>query len=131
MNQSTLDTIHSTFEASKQGAIQFGQVIAQLIAAGVESYHVDYRAGRITFYLPDGSSTDCSFEKPQHGIADAFDSAAVHAAVLGAQQGKVQYPEFKQLTQQAGCVGYTVWIAGRHVSYLGRRGETHVEHFPD
>jgi hypothetical protein len=28
-------------------------------------------------------------------------------------------------------VAYTVWIAGRHVVYLGRRGETHTERFPD
>jgi hypothetical protein len=43
----------------------------------------------------------------------------------------VMYPEFKKLSQQAGCVGYTVWIAGRHVTYVGRRGETHIERFPD
>ena len=41
------------------------------------------------------------------------------------------YPEFKKLSRQAGCIGYTVWIAGRHVSYYGRKGETHVERFPD
>jgi uncharacterized protein YbcV (DUF1398 family) len=34
-------------------------------------------------------------------------------------------------TMDAGCVGYTVWIAGRHVAYVGRRGEVHVERFPD
>ena len=28
-------------------------------------------------------------------------------------------------------IGYTVWIAGRHVACLGRRGETHIERFPD
>jgi hypothetical protein len=44
---------------------------------------------------------------------------------------RVMYPEFKRLSQRAGCVGYVVWIAGRHVSYHGRRGEVHVERFPD
>jgi len=62
----------------------------------------------------------------EHGdavsLADAFDGAAVRAAILGAQQGRVMYPEFKLLSQQAGCTGYTVWIAGRHVTYFGRRG---------
>jgi len=24
-----------------------------------------------------------------------------------------------------------VWIAGRHVTYFGRKGEMHVEHFPN
>jgi len=131
MNETTFSAIRATFEASNQGSIHFGQVIGQLVGAGVESYHVDYRSGRTTYYLPDGSTADFSFERPQHGIADAFDGDAVRAAILGAQQGRVMYPEFKQRTQQAGCVGYTVWIAGRHVVYLDRRGETHVERFPN
>lgn len=131
MNLSTRVTIEATFNASNQGTIHFGQVIGQLVGAGVESYHVDYRSGRTTYYLPDGSTADFSFELPQNGIAEAFDSDAVRAAILGAQQGRVMYPEFKKLSQRAGCVGYTVWIKGRHVTYLGRRGETHIERFPD
>jgi uncharacterized protein YbcV (DUF1398 family) len=131
MNESTRATIQATFDASNQGNIHFGQVIGQLLGAGVESYHVDYRSGRTTYYLPDGATVDFRFETPQSAIADAFDGDAVRAAILGAQQGRVMYPEFKKLSQQAGCVGYTVWIAGRHVVYLGRRGETHVERFPD
>lgn len=131
MNDTTLSTIRATFEASNQGTIHFGQVIGQLIDAGVESYHVDYRTGRTTYYLPDGSTADFNFERPQNGIADAFDGDAVRAAILGAQQGRVMYPEFKTLSQRAGCVAYTVWIAGRHVVYLGRRGDSHVERFPD
>ena len=130
MSESTRTTIQATFDASNQGSIHFGQVIGQLMGAGVESYHVDYRPGRTTYYLPDGTTADFRFERPQDGIADAFDGDAVRAAILGAQQGGVMYPEFKLLSQQAGCVGYTVWIAGRHVTYLGRRGETHVERFP-
>ncbi|CDW94827.1 MULTISPECIES: DUF1398 domain-containing protein [unclassified Thiomonas] len=130
MNETTLSKICATFEASNQGTIHFGQVISQLVEAGVESYYVDYRSGRTTYYLPDGSTADFSFERPQHRIADAFDGDAVRAAILGAQQGKVMYPEFKTLSQRAGCVAYTVWIAGRHVVYLGRRGETHIERFP-
>lgn len=131
MNENTRAAIEATFEASNQGSIHFGQVIGQLAGAGVESYHVDYRSGRTTYYLPDGSTADFSFELSQVGIADAFDGDAVRAAILGAQQGRVMYPEFKKLSQRAGCVAYTVWIAGRHVVYLGRRGETHVERFPD
>lgn len=131
MNESTRTIIQSTFDASNKGTIHFGQVIGQLVAAGVESYHVDYRSGRSTYYLPDGSTADFDLGRPQHGIGDAFDADAVRAAILGAQQGRVMYPEFKTLSQRAGCVAYTVWIAGRHVAYTGRRGETHVERFPD
>ena len=131
MQASIRDTIQSTFDASNAGSIHFKQVIAQLMGAQVESYHVDYRSGRTTYFLPSGQTLDLNSEKPPNGIGDAFDGDAVRAAILGAQQGRVMYPEFKKLSQRAGCVAYTVWIAGRHVTYFGRKGETHVEHFPD
>ena len=131
INDSCRALIQSTFTASNNGSIHFGQVIGQLISAGVEAYQVDYRAGRATYYLPNGATFDLDFTRPQQGIAETFDVAAIRAAIRGAQQGTVMYPEFKVLSQQAGCIGYTVWIAGRHVSYFGRRGEVHIERFPD
>ena len=130
MNEHTRSVIQHTFEASNQGRIHFGEVIGQLVGVGVESYHVDYRSGRATYYLPDGSTLDLALDRPEEPVALAFDAAGVRAAILGAQQGRVMFPEFKQLTQRAGCTGYTVWIAGRHVTYYGRCGETHVERFP-
>lgn len=125
------DIITSTFQDSSQGRIHFGQVIGLLASVEVESYHVDYRSGRATYFLPDGQTVDLAFERPEHGIAEAFDGDKVREAILGAQQGKVMYPTFKKLSQQAGCVGYTVWISGRQVTYFGRRGEMHVERFPN
>lgn len=53
------------------------------------------------------------------------------AAIRGVQHGYVMYPKFKQLSQAAGCCGYTVWIASRRVAYVGRKGETHVERFAE
>jgi len=47
-------------------------------------------------------------ELPQETIEKAFDGDRVRAAILGAQQGRVMYPEFKRLSQRAGCTGYTV-----------------------
>ena len=131
MDENTRSVIQSTFNASNMGHMHFGEVIGQLMGVAVEAYQVDYRSGRTTYFLPDGDTLDLMFEKPGHGIAEAFDGDAVRAAILGAQQGKVMYPEFKQRTQAAGCIGYWVWIAGRHVTYYGRRGETHLERFPD
>lgn len=131
MNENTRAVTEATFEASNQGQIHFGEVIGRLMSVQVESYHVDYRSGRATYYLPDGTTLDFGFERPQEAIAQGFDVDGVRAAIRGAQQGRVMYPEFKLLSQRAGCVGYTVWIAGRHVAYAGRRGETHVERFPD
>lgn len=131
INDSCRALIQSTFAASNNGTIHFGQVIGQLISAGVEAYQVDYRAGRATYYLPSGATIDLDFARPVHGIAEPFNAEGLRAAIRGAQQGTVMYPEFKVLSQQAGCIGYTVWIAGRHVSYFGRRGEVHIERFPD
>ena len=67
---------------------------------------------------------------PSSPVADVFDAEAVRASIRGAQRGEVRYPEFVQRTVAAGCVGYIVWITGRHVRYFGRRGEDHVEPFP-
>lgn len=122
--------IQSTFNASNHGAIHFGQVVAQLMEIGVESYHIDYRTGRATYFLAGNDTITLDFDQPELIIADEFNGEAVRAAILGAQQGKIMYPEFKLLSQQSGCIGYIVWIAGRHVSYFGRKGEVHVEHFP-
>lgn len=131
MNDSTRALIHEAAHGSSEGRLHFGQVIGLLMQAGVESYAVDYRARRSTYTLPDGDTLDIPTPMPEAPIAQDFDADALRATIRGAQQGVVMYPEFKVLSRQAGCIGYTVWIAGRHVSYYGRKGETHVERFPD
>jgi len=131
MNPATLTAIASTFAASSAGSIHFGQVIAQLMAAGVEAYHVDYRAGRSTYYLPGGETHTIGLEPPAQPVAPVFSQEGIVAAIRGAQAGTVKYPEFKRLSQAAGCASYTVWIAGCHVTYYGRKGEMHVEQFPN
>lgn len=131
MKDSTRELIHEAFNGSSVGRLHFGQVIGLLIEAGVESYVADYRGHRTTYYLASGETLALELETPLTEVAQAFNANAVKAAILGAQQGAVMYPEFKRLSMEAGCVGYTVWIAGRHVSYFGRKGETHLERFPD
>lgn len=131
MDPRTQHLIHDAADGSSGGRLHFGQVVGLLVQAGVESYVADYRAGRTTYYLPDGETLSLDLHRPEVPIAEAFDADAVKAAIRGAQQGRVMYPEFKRLTCLAGCTGYTVWIAGRHVSYFGRKGEVHVERFPD
>ena len=123
--------IHQTFQASQAGTIHFGQVIAALIEVGVESYFVDYRTRQITYYFPSDETMTLTYASSNDAIGESFSQADVKTAILGAQRGEVMYPEFKRLSQAAGCIGYFVWIKGRHVSYLGRHGETHIEHFPN
>lgn len=124
------DIIRQTFEASQAGSIHFGQVIGALMSVDVESYFVDYRTRQVTYYFPNDETFSLQYAAEQEVFGDDFVQADVKAAIVGAQKGEVMYPEFKKLTQKAGCIGYFVWIKGRRVSYLGRNGETHVEHFP-
>ena len=130
MSENFETTVRAVFAASDAGEIHFGQVIMALIAADVESYQVDYRCGRITCYRRDDAVVALAADRPITKIGDAFDADAIKAAIRGAQEGRVKFPEFKALSQQAGCIGYTVWLSGRHVTYFGRRGEMHVEQFP-
>jgi uncharacterized protein YbcV (DUF1398 family) len=125
------ELIHQTFEASQAGSIHFGQVIAALMSVDVESYFVDYRTRQVTYYFPNDEVFALNYEAEHEVFGQSFVQTDVKAAIVGAQKGEVMYPEFKKLTQKAGCIGYFVWIKGRHVSYLGRNGETHVEHFPN
>lgn len=123
--------IHQAFEASQAGTIHFGQVISALSDIDVESYFVDYRTRRVTYYFPSDETVSLTYDSSDEEIAARFSQADVKSAILGAQRGEVMYPEFKRLSQAAGCIAYFVWIKGRHVSYFGRQGETHIEHFPD
>jgi uncharacterized protein YbcV (DUF1398 family) len=112
------------------GKLHFGEVLRRLSAAGVEAYHADYRDGQTRYYLPDGATTAVLLGHDHPPIAEAFDADALQEAIRGSQRGDVRYPEFIVRSCAAGCVGYVVWIAGRHVTYFGRRGEQHVERFP-
>ena len=130
MNDSIRQTIEHCARSSKDGTAHFPDIVVALVGAGVESYFADYRADATTYYLPDGSTHAVALAPPDVAIADAFDATAVQEAIRGAQAGRVMYPEFLRLSRAAGCVGYVTWLAGRHVTYFGRRGETHVERFP-
>jgi uncharacterized protein YbcV (DUF1398 family) len=131
MEQAIESVIRETLDASNEGRIHFGQVIGNLVEAGVESYSVDYRCGRIAYYMPCGETLTLDLVAPKVDIAAEFYATGIKTAILGAQRGEIMYPEFKRISQEAGCIGYTVWIAGKHVTYYGRKGETHVEHFPN
>ena len=116
--------------ASHAGTGNFGEQVAQLGERGVESYRVDFRERTSSYFAQSGGAYRVAIEAPRLPIAEQFDAEALLAAIRGSQQGVVKYPEFMQRAMRAGCVGYAVWIAGRHVSYWGRRGETHIERFP-
>lgn len=130
MNIQDRAAIERCSKDSLSGARPFPEIVAGLSAAGVGSYCADYRAGTTTYYLRVDDALPLPLPAPDAPIAQAFDAAALQAAIRGSQRGEVRYPEFLQLSRAAGCVGYFVWIDGRQVTYFGRRGEIHVERFP-
>lgn len=130
METSVQQVIENCSQGSYAGILSFGENVGALMGAGVESYQADYRARTTTYYMPDGATSVLPLKAPADAIPEHFDAAALQQAIRGAQRGEVKYPEFLQLSRAAGCVGYMVWIAGRHVAYMGRRGDIHVEHFP-
>lgn len=126
----TRAVLSNCIRRSYAGEISFPDYVAALVDVGVESYQVDYRRGEMRFYAADGGSEVITVQPPKTGIIENFDAEAVQDAVRGAQRNELVYPDFVARTVAAGCVGYTVWITGRHVTYFGRRGETHIERFP-
>ena len=122
--------IEQCAKSSHEGTASFGAIVHTLIEAGVESYSADYRLRTTTYYLPSSETHVVPLTTPNIEIPTPFDEPALLAAIQGAQRGEVKYPDFMRLSMAAGCVGYIVWMSGRHVAYFGRRGEVHFEHFP-
>jgi uncharacterized protein YbcV (DUF1398 family) len=131
MDSHSEQLIREAAAGSAEGRLHFGAVVDLLTRAGVESYVVDYRARRTTYFLADGECLDIALWMPDVTIGQNFSAEDLKGAIRGSQQGRINYPEFKRISAQAGCVAYTAWLAGRQVTYSGRRGETHVERFPD
>ncbi len=91
MNDSTREAIVETSRASEKGTLHFGQVVAQLMDAGVESYAVDFRTHTATYYPPGDEAVSVDIASPEVEIAEEFDGAAIKDAILGAQKDEVRY----------------------------------------
>src|ERR1700761_8620687 len=127
MDDATRTVAIEITRASDEERITFPQVVAALMAAGVERYHMDMMRSERTFYMPDGVSEVVTTHKSP-AAAEVFSASEVDAAVRGIQRGKYQYLEFCRRIARAGCVGYHVFISGRRAVYYGRNGDLHVEY---
>lgn len=118
--------------AAHDGSLSFPEIVGRLVAAGFESYMVDYRRDRQTYYLPDGDSVAMDMRSSAGSIAAAFHAAEVERLVRWAQANPADYSYvvFCEKVKAAGCAGYLVSFLGRRVVYFGRTAEIHVEHFP-
>lgn len=122
----------TALHAAHGGSLSFPEIVGKLIAAGFESYAVDYRRNTQTYYLPDGDSVMLDMPPSCGSVASEFDAAEVERLVRWAQANPsdYNYVAFCEKVKAAGCAGYLVSFLGRRVIYIGRTAETHVEHFP-
>jgi uncharacterized protein YbcV (DUF1398 family) len=112
-------------------AMSFPDVVGQLLAAGVEYYHVDFVGMRKTFYSADGDMVVTAI--PYEGlspVAAEFDRAALRTDILDSQQKNQPYREFTRRAMAAGVQGYFAFLRGKRVTYWGRGGDQHTEWFP-
>jgi uncharacterized protein YbcV (DUF1398 family) len=113
------------------GTMSFPEVVGQLLAAGVEYYHVNYVGMRKTFYSADGDAvvTPINYEGLPPVAAD-FNAAALRADILDSQRNNQPYRDFTRRAMEAGVQGYFAFLRGKRVTYFGRQGEQHTEWFP-
>lgn len=125
------EIITSAAKATLVGDMPFPQIVAQLIEAGVEFYHVDYLALRKTFYSGAGAvvTTPIPYENLP-AVAAEFDALALRANILDSQQNNQPYRDFSVRAMQAGVQGYFAFLRGQRVTYFGRQGDQHTEWFP-
>lgn len=117
--------------ATQQGKMTFPQVVKGLLEVGVESYLVDFAAKQKTHYLTDGTTHTVPMILDPAPIAAEFNGADLVAAIRGAQADTVRYPEFVKRSTAAGVIGYWAFLTGKKVVYFGRKGDQHIEEFPN
>lgn len=123
--------ISEAAQASLAGTLPFPEIVAKLVAAGVEYYYVDYVGRRTTFFDGVGASasTTITYENLPP-VAPELDVPALRANIRDSQQNKQNYREFTIRAMQGGVQGYFAFLRGQRVTYLGRTGDQHTEWFP-
>lgn len=123
--------IHEAAQATLAGTMSFPQVVAKLLAAGVEYYHVDYVGRCKRFYDGLGASvaTAITYEELP-SVAAELDVGALRDDIRDSQQNGQHYREFTIRAMRAGVQAYFAFLRGQRVTYLGRTGDQHTEWFP-
>ncbi len=124
--------VETCLRGAETGSMIFPQIVGTLMKEGFESYAIDFRRATATYFLPDGDSVELTTDRLDVPVAEAFDTAAIQAAIREAQQlvPGYTYKGFCRKVMDAGCAGYIVSFSGRRAVYFGRTAEMHVEHFP-
>jgi uncharacterized protein YbcV (DUF1398 family) len=125
------DHIRYLGRATLTGSMPFPDIVGNLLAEGVEYYHVDYVGLQMHFYSAGEGVVlvPLSYEDLPP-VAQAFDAAMLKAAIVDSQQNGQKFRDFSRRAALAGVAGYFVFLRGQRVTYLGRQGDQHVEWFP-
>ena len=124
------NVMHEVMTETQAGKLIFPEVVRRLADAGVESYFVDFAAGKETFYTSTGETHIEDLTVSRDPIAEDFSEEEIVAAIRGAQADTIRYPEFVKRATAAGVIAYWAYLTGRKVVYFGRQGQMHVEEFP-
>lgn len=125
------DVVQQMAHATLSGELPFPEIVGRLFAEGVEYYRVDYVARLMSFYGSDGQIVVAALSFDDlPAVAMDFDGPGLKAAIVDSQQHGQAFRQFSQRAMEAGVQGYYAFLRGKRVTYLGRRGEQHVEWFP-
>lgn len=123
--------IHQMTLASLSGTLPFPEIVAKLIAEGVEYYRVDYVTRQFVFHGPDGEVVMAPLGiENLPPIASALDADKLRAAIVDSQRHGQTFPRFSARAMEAGVQAYYAFLRGKRVTYLARNGDHHVEWFP-
>src|SRR5262245_40274401 len=117
------ETVIGAATASYSGAAPFPEIVAMLISAGVEYYHVDYVQMQTTYYGESGETIIVPI--PFVGVprvSTDFHLEDLRAAIVDSQQHGQSYRDFTRRAIVAGVQGYLAFLRGRRVTYWGRQG---------
>ncbi|MBX3581576.1 MAG: DUF1398 family protein [Rhizobiaceae bacterium] len=133
MNDRKIALARTCLDAAENGDMTFPQIVGTLMQNGFESYAVDFRRAVAVYYDTEGDSVELPTHRVDAPVSATFDEAGISTAIREAQQlvPGYTYKGFCRKVAGAGCAGYVVSFPGRRAVYLGRTGETHVEHFPN
>ena len=122
--------ITAAAHATLHGEKPFPQIVAMLLAAGVEYYHVDYHTLQKTYYSGDGAIAITPIPLSFPLVAADFDAAALRTNILDSQQSDQCWRDFSHRAVTSGVQGYFAFLHGQRVTYFGRQGDQHTEWFP-
>ena len=121
------EILRTAAEQALSNQNSFQDMCRKFLLAGIESAHFDLIANRLTCYTPEGRVFDEPFYFEGPRVADAFSEESIIENYNALLKHKLSLHEFFAFIMLAGTTGFTIYLLGKKVLFLGRRGENHLE----